>query len=815
MSEEERRARQGLASQVKSKSEKEVYNLEAKESSGPTMNELNDLRNQVDELTKFVAELKKENSLLKEMESPCPDYLQQMEEKNELENLLNLLQCELDTCRLTKAEDCDQLRREIDQLKHQNCELKTLVNCYSERLDLEKNSGPHEENRLRSEITHLRCDVIELCKKIEDLEAQLLKKCLEIKCLKQCCDNLEKKNDNLEMEVNRRESESEGLKTEVSKLILEQRRLSTDNESLKSRLKESESPKTRGPQEDLEKDLSEKKEIDKTMKILEDHVDGLSQKLEDGNDLSGLLKKQKDMEDELERLRKQLNECKENEQAKSELSKAAGTKDLAGQAGKPMKDSVTQTDAVKAVDTKVADTQTEEMKELGTAKQEGVAYPTPKQAQAVPQMMIPIREEERPATYERGRPVEVTQAHPGSKVAFIETQPKELKVVVDPKQEQTKKGKYDQADGGPAKPSKTVLPQASKTATSPSKAALSQQSRGKAKPAVSEPAFKSMGSDESIGSFSDLDPDFSKFLCSLNPDNHRENICLIEKRYREKMSELQSKNEEKVKTLLKQFENESNMKDKMFKDNINSIKSGYETDIRKLTDRHRASIMQLQSLHEEEIQELNATFETEMDALHSQNENIVNNITEGAAEKFKMLAEQHNKEIRNLEKKYQKLLEQKEMKHLEAVSASGTGEASLEDMQMKHNRQLKKLKESNLKRVDLVRHKYEDLISCERKKYEKKLEDLVQRLKQGKKDGGGESGAVVSSSAALELFFRDSHANISRFFIAGKAVADGICQCRMMPPCQKDPNVPLEFNDVLRKILTFGLEASTLSCSAK
>ncbi|KAL0274320.1 UNVERIFIED_CONTAM: hypothetical protein PYX00_006772 [Menopon gallinae] len=1015
MLEEEKRARQILANQVKSKSEKEEYNLET---------------NQIDELKKLVAELKKENCLLKEMQSPCPDYMKEMEEKNELENLLNLLQCELDVCRKNKAGNCDELRNEVERLRNQNNELKNLIDCYSERLALEKNSGkdshvfsPQDENKLRSEITHLRCDVIELCKKIEELEGYLADKCAEIECLKQCCKNLEKKNDQLEREVDEKDYETESLRSEVSKLIVEQKRLSTDNESLKSRLKESESPKVIEPEEELEKDMSEKDEIDKTMKIIEDQVDELSQKLEEGTksgtDQDNLLKQQ---EDELERLRKRLKEAEEGKPAserKAETKTATTQTDPVSSEDKAQKEqpkepteepkkrsreaeeskpaserkaetktATTQTDPVSSEDkaqkekpkepteepkkrsreaeeskpaserkaeTKTATTQTdpvssedkaekekpkdttdevEKLKKLLKEAEEKAKQPAserkaetkaaqiqtdpvkfddgkkpeekpkeekkadqpkreepkreepkreepkreepkreepkreepkreepkreepkreepkreeqkreepkreepkreepkreepkreepkreepkreepkreepkreePKREEKAPEKAKPEEtkpeEEKRPVREdkkeepeadgvalrrlddfpddeekkEKPTPKKEAKREPQEEKRSAPQQPRQKTPAKEAKPEPKKEGdKEKKAQKAAPEPSKAKRPTTVRPETSrPKQAEAALPAAGRKQPEAAEEEAKPLETDDSNLSFSDLDPDFAKFLCSLNPDNHKENIYLIEKRYRKKMTELQRKNEEKVKALLTQFDRESNMKDKMYKDRVNSIKSGYETDIRKLAERHRASIMRLQSLHEDEIQELNTTYETEMDALQTQNENIVNDITTGAAEKFKMLAEQHNKDIRNLEKKYQQLLEEKEMDHAAAMP-SGVGDMSVEDIKTKHNRELKKLKESNLKRVDLMRHKYEDLLSCERKKYEKKLEELVQRLRQG------------------------------------KPTADGVCQCKTMPPVQKDPNVPLEFNDVLRKILHFGLES--------
>lgn len=101
--------------------------------------ETSDLKCQIIQLNKLTEELKKENALLREMQQPCPDFSKELDEKCALENLLSLLQAELDAYKSKNLSgECKALRCELKRIMEQNCQLKALVRCYRQRLDLEK-----------------------------------------------------------------------------------------------------------------------------------------------------------------------------------------------------------------------------------------------------------------------------------------------------------------------------------------------------------------------------------------------------------------------------------------------------------------------------------------------------------------------------------------------------------------------------------------------------------------------------------------------------------------------------------------------------
>lgn len=104
--------------------------------------EIDDLKLQIKELNNLACELKKENELLRELQQPCPDFSKELDEKCALENLLSLLQAELDTFKGQRlSEECEALRNELKRVMEQNCQLKILIDCYRQRLDLEKKSN--------------------------------------------------------------------------------------------------------------------------------------------------------------------------------------------------------------------------------------------------------------------------------------------------------------------------------------------------------------------------------------------------------------------------------------------------------------------------------------------------------------------------------------------------------------------------------------------------------------------------------------------------------------------------------------------------
>lgn len=256
--------------------------------------------------------------------------------------------------------------------------------------------------------------------------------------------------------------------------------------------------------------------------------------------------------------------------------------------------------------------------------------------------------------------------------------------------------------------------------------------------------------------FSFIDGDSSgQFEKIMLVEDHRKNVTEIENRCILKIKQSEEVNSDRIKKLTEQFEKESENRNKIFNENINNIKVMYESDIRKLTERHKASIMRLQGLHEDEVQELNVNYETQMETMQTQNENIIRDLTADAAEKCKHLVEKHEQAIKELKAKFQIILHEKETQHMFEMSnlqlnmsqnidevddyykkttddLPQTVQTNITEIQAKHNRELKKMKRSNWKRVIMMKHKYEDLLLEERKKYEEQLESLLDRLTKGK-----------------------------------------------------------------------------------
>ncbi|KAL0273952.1 UNVERIFIED_CONTAM: hypothetical protein PYX00_006508 [Menopon gallinae] len=281
---------------------------------------------------------------------------------------------------------------------------------------------------------------------------------------------------------------------------------------------------------------------------------------------------------------------------------------------------------------------------------------------------------------------------------------------------------------------------------------------------------------------------------TISVDEFKIEIQKIEIKHKNKVQKLREGNAKKIKRLMAQYEKENKNRNKAYNESLNTIKSNYENDIKKLVEKHKSSILRLQNLHEDEVQELNTNYETQMEAMQTLNENVVNDLTSGAAEKCK-LTEKYNKEIRDLESRFQKLLKEKENQHMIEVanlqedvnrSISELKQAHQKDVENisrvyneninkledKHIKEMKTCKRNNMKKIEVMRCKYEDLLTEERKKFEEQLQIMLNRLKMG------QHGDQVEDD--LELVYLKAP----------------------IAHAQQD----LEFNSILQKIINGGLK---------
>lgn len=248
--------------------------------------------------------------------------------------------------------------------------------------------------------------------------------------------------------------------------------------------------------------------------------------------------------------------------------------------------------------------------------------------------------------------------------------------------------------------------------------------------------------------------DSSETEATISLDVHQRELTEVENHFRIKMQKLKQGNAKKVKKLTLYHEREAKFRSKAFHDSLNGMKSGYENGIKKLVEKHKVSIAKLQELHQEEVEELNKSYETQMDAMEKQNQNLLNDIQHDYTEKCKSMAEQHNRDLKALETKYEMSLQAKQ-EELEAERANAAAnltrdttnledshkqtvdnltqfyQSSILEMEEKHTKELKQCKKNNLKRIELMKNTYEDLLVEERKKYEEQLEDMLHRLKNG------------------------------------------------------------------------------------
>ncbi|EEB14893.1 Centromeric protein E, putative [Pediculus humanus corporis] len=230
----------------------------------------------------------------------------------------------------------------------------------------------------------------------------------------------------------------------------------------------------------------------------------------------------------------------------------------------------------------------------------------------------------------------------------------------------------------------------------------------------------------------------NEFECVISMKIHKKELNDLENDFKLKIKKLKERNAKKVKKLTAFHEKEGICRTKAFHESINSIKSSYENGIRKLVEKHKISITKLQELHEEEVEELNKnTKEMKLDS----------------AEKSKKMTAEHKKELLEMEKKYEDLLKEKDIQiqtaklsvessvtqntndmqevHKKAVeSLTEFYKKSMLELEEKHSKELNKCKKINLKRTEIMKNKYEDLLAEERKKYEEQLEEMLNNLKK-------------------------------------------------------------------------------------
>lgn len=251
----------------------------------------------------------------------------------------------------------------------------------------------------------------------------------------------------------------------------------------------------------------------------------------------------------------------------------------------------------------------------------------------------------------------------------------------------------------------------------------------------------------------DISTSCEKIGDTISVNEFKLEIEKIENKHKSKVKKLREGNAEKIKKLMAQYEKENKNRNKAYNESLNSMKFNYETDIKKLVERHKSSIIRLQSLHEDEVRELNTNYETQMEAMQTLNENVVNDLTSGAAEKCK-LTEKYNQEIKDIEFRFQKLLKEKENQHMTEVAnlqdnlnrnvnelkeahkknvdeLNKTYNENIAKLEDKHIKELKTCKRNNMKKIEVISRKYEDLLSEERKKFEEQFQIMLNRLKMG------------------------------------------------------------------------------------
>ncbi|KAK6623738.1 hypothetical protein RUM43_009591 [Polyplax serrata] len=303
--------------------------------------------------------------------------------------------------------------------------------------------------------------------------------------------------------------------------------------------------------------------------------------------------------------------------------------------------------------------------------------------------------------------------------------------------------------------------------------------------------------------------DSSETEATISLDVHQRELTEVENHFRIKMQKLKQGNAKKVKKLTLYHEREAKFRSKAFHDSLNGMKSGYENGIKKLVEKHKVSIAKLQELHQEEVEELNKSYETQMDAMEKQNQNLLKDIQHDYTEKCKSMAEQHNRDLKALETKYEMSLQAKQ-EEIEAERANAAAnltrdttnledshkqtvdnltqfyQSSILEMEEKHTKELKQCKKNNLKRIELMKNTYENLLVEERKKYEEQLEDMLHRLKNG--------NIPQASDSMMENL--GSALNVTPINIDDQKRAPA-------------SSARLEFTEILRKIINEGLQSLT------